>query len=178
MEPMLLLCRKVKTFPSFQLQNLSPEAEVNPSPEDVTELLSFMRFLFWRRLPFPKGEKNGLQPTIRRTGNQKFEFVNALLFNAYPVLLPINDLFLRGFLEEVGDVFIQGPEDLDQAVQGDGREVPFDLGDKPLRQIGPLGQLLLGQIAQLSQVPDAFSNLHRFLGTLYKEISLVTCKKV
>ena len=37
----------------------------------------------------------------------------------------------------------------------------FDLGDKPLGQIGPLGQFLLGQVAQLSQIPNAFSNLHK-----------------
>ena len=166
MEPMLLLCRKVKTFPSFQLQNLSPETKADPSPEDVTELLPLMRPLFRRRLPFPEGQEDGLQPPIRRTGDEKLEFLNSLLFDGYPVLLPVNDLLLRGRLEEVGDVFVQGSEDLDQAVQGDGRQVPFDLGDKPLGQIGPLGQLLLGQVAQLSQVPNAFSNLHNSGNTL------------
>ncbi len=166
MNPMLLLCRKVKAFPFFQLQNLSPETKVDSSPENITELLPFMGLLFRRRLPLPEGQEDGFHPPIRRTGDQKFEFVNLLLFNTHPVLLPVNDLLLRGLLEEVGDVFVQGPEDLDQTVQGDRRQVPFDLGDKPLGQIGPLGQLLLGQVAQLSQISDPLSNLHNSGNTL------------
>jgi len=162
MKPMLLLCRKVKAFPFFQLQNLSPETKVDSSAENVPELLPFMGLLFRRRLPLPEGQEDGFHPPIRRTGDQKLEFVNFLLFDAHPVLLPVNDLLLCGLLEEVGNVFVQGSEDLDQTVQGDGRQVPFDLGDKPLGQIGPLGQFLLGQVAQLSQVPDPLPDLHLF----------------
>ena len=104
--------------------------------------------------------------------------MNSLLFDTYPILLPVNDLFLRGLLEKVGNVLIQGLKDLDQTVQGDGRQVPFDLGDEPLGQISPLGQLLLGQIAQLSQISDPLPDLHNSVSALYKEFGLIICKKV
>jgi HflK protein len=59
-------------------------------------------------------------------------------------------------------------QDLDQAVERNGRQIPFDLGDEPLGQSGPLCQLLLGQIAQLSQVSNSLTDLHG-LGEHYKK---------
>jgi len=178
MEPMLLLCRKVKTFSFLQFQNLSPKTEVDPSPKDKTELLPLMGLLFRRRLPFPKGEEDGFQPSVRRTRDQELKLLDFLFLNGHPIFLAVDDLFFRGLPEEIGDILVQGIEELDQAVQGDGRQIPFDLGDKPLGQIGPLGEFLLRQVAQLSQIANSFSNFHKSESTVYEEIGLIMCKTV
>src|SRR5512143_2954429 len=120
MEPVLLLCREVKAFPSFQLQGFSPKPKVEPSPEHKTELLSLMGLLLRRRLPFSEGQENRLQPPIRRTRDQKLKPLDLFFLNRHPILLPVDDLFLRGLPEEIRDILVHGLQDLGQAVQGDG----------------------------------------------------------
>ena len=178
MEPMLLLCGKVKALPFFQLQDLSSEPQINPSPENQTEFLPRMGLLLRRRFSFSKSQEDGFQPPIRRTRDQELEFLDLLLLNRHPVRLPVDDLLFRSSPEEIRDILVQGLQDLKETVKGDGRQVPFDLGDKPLGQVRPLGQFLLGQVAQLSQIPDAFPDFHKAKSTVYEEISLVMCRTV
>jgi hypothetical protein len=163
MEPVLLLRRKVKAFPFFQLQNLSPETKVNPAPEDEAELLPFVGLLFGRGLPFSESQEDRFQPPIRRTWNQELEFFDLLFLNGNPVFLLIDNLLFRGFPEKIGDILVEGLENLKEAIERNGGQVPFDLGDEPLGQVGPFGELLLGQVAELPEIPNSFPDLHRAL---------------
>jgi len=159
LKPVFLFSREVETFPPFELLHFLPETEIDPPLEDQSELLPLVGLLRRARLPFAKSEEDGLETPVGRSRNEKLESLNLLLLDGDPVRLPVDDLLFRCFPEEVGDILVQGIQDLDQAVQGNGGQVMFDLGDEPLGQIGPLRQFFLGQIAELAQTPDPFPDL-------------------
>ena len=166
---MLLFRRQVETFPRLELENLFSKTKGHSSPEHIAEFLPFVGSLFGCDLSLPQCEKDGLQASIRRAGDEELESLYLLLLDGHAIVLPVHNLLrTRGVAKELGDVLVKGPQDLDQAVQGDGRQIPFDLGDETLGQPGPLRQLLLGQIAQLSQVSNSLTDLHR-LGEHYKK---------
>jgi len=96
----------------------------------------------------------GLETPIRRAGGPELE-------SPYLVFLDDDAIISRYTIfsspvevaKELRDVLRrEPPHDLNQAIQRDGRQIPFDLGDEPLGQSGPALQLLLGQVAQLPQV--------------------------
>jgi len=148
LQPMLFFCRQIETLPRLQLEDFFSKSKGQPSSKHVSEFLPFMGTLFGGNLPLAQGEKNGLETPIRRARNQELESLYLFLLDGDAIVLPVHYLFLScGITEELGNVLIESPQDLNQAVQRDGCQIPFDLGDEPLGQSGPLCQLLLSEIA-------------------------------
>jgi hypothetical protein len=160
LKPVLFLRPDIKTFPLLEFHNFLAESKGYHSLKDIPELFSFMGSLFWGGLTLTQGEEDRLQASIGRAWNHELKSLDPFFFDRHPILLSVDDLFLNGPPKELGDVFVKGIEDLDQTVQGDGGQVPFDLRNKPLGQIGPLGELLLGEVAQLSEASNPFTDLH------------------
>jgi len=162
LKPMLLFRRQVETLPFHEFEGFFSKSKGHPSPQDEPEFLPFVGSLLGCDLPFPQGEEDGFQTPVCRAGNEELEPLYFLLLDGYAVVLPVHNLLHpRGLAKEIGDIFVQGLQDLDQAVQGDRGQIPFDLRDEPFRQAGSSGQFLLGQITQLPEISNPLSNLHK-----------------
>jgi hypothetical protein len=155
---------KVEAVPHMGGVLLGAESQRQSTLQDVSESLPLERLHRIRVLSGLKLDDGRFHFPIGTPRHQQLESLRPGLFEGRSFVRVVDHLLGRGLAEEIGDLDIHNPEDLEQAVYRDAGLIPLQLRNKAFGQICPVSKLFLGEVTGETKVAYAFANLQKAPG--------------